>query len=685
MTAARSLSVGYALISCCSCQDNAVLEPQDGSPAIADELFRELADCRQRGIEGLDRQEHNMQPVRAPQLERLAQEYSSATGLLLHGRVARIKYLLRRALESYTHNGNEGDAKLISDLFFGDAVDTVRRSAGELLDLARSTGDSESRFRERRGTAFRGFAGFLVQFVAAAAPPPASHQDSRRAASSRADQSAEDRPAGAGGRTWVSSPLAAVLRFSLEDPETGKLTIDEHMRLIAQNGACWWGWFRAAHDSDHSQALAERLGNSNCEVALWERSEGLCYIARCESVAIGSGIDIPTPDPGLTPAYYGSTLRPAWLQLTAINPAGDRELAERFGDMPTTKATIYWSPEPAREPIVIPARGRSILHLAGLRFGSYHRWATSLSPRRTQITTEEAIDRVLALHHIDAGAIGAVIICGNFVSGEPTQAAYQETLAFVDGLCEQLPSVRRESIVVVPGADDFARPGDRALAAQALYRQFHRNLYGGEREPDLTRLRCYEFADFRLNVLPANSVKMLGTDERDEGMFGQGYDAQLHAMMQDYRRSRAAGRRVINVVAAHHHLIPTLVKLPETATLASVRERLMPGIHDARDLLARLAANRVRLFLHGHLHQPDFIFVSSDDGWQTAVCSAGTAGAAEWWLRTKYRSHHENSIALYDVEDACITGRMISFGEDFHRSSPVKHFRIADQPVQSAE
>lgn len=659
-------------------------ELQDETPSSSG-LAAELADCRQRGIEGLDRDSHNQHPVPAAHLERLAQVYSSVTGIVLYGRIQQIKYLLRRALESYSQNGNEGDARLISDLFFGDAVDSVRRSAGELLDLARRKwGDTESRFRERRVAAFRAFAAFLIQFVAAAESQPDAAGQQRAATLDRGWPGTYGRPSD-DGRTWSSSPLEAVLRFSLDDPGgTGRLTIEEHQQIIAQEGSCWWGWFRAAHDSDHSASIAQRLGNSSCEIALWERSEGLCYVARCEEAVVGRGADVPSPQPNLTPAYYRSKSLRAWLRLTAISKAEDRdEIAERFGDIPTAKATIYWSPEPAREPIVIPAQGRAILHLAGLRFGRNHRWSTSLASRG-RMTTEEAVTEVLAQHDIDIDTIGMVIICGNIVSDIPTESAFQEALAFVDGLCEQLPSVQRDHIVAVPGADDFARPGDRERKSQALYREFHRQLYGGP-EQDMTHLRRYEFPGFRVNVLPANSVKMLGEGERDEGFFGQGYDSQLRTMRQDYLRAQKAGERVINVVAAHHHLIPTLVKLPERAAQASVRERLLPGIHDARDLLVKLAAGRVRLFLHGHLHQPDLIYISSDDGWQTAVCSSGTVGAADWWLRTKYRTNHDNAIALYDVEDAAISARMFAFSEDFSRPGPAKHFRMADHPTRIAE
>jgi hypothetical protein len=288
------------------------------------------------------------------------------------------------------------------------------------------------------------------------------------------------------------------------------------------------------------------------------------------------------------------------------------------------------------------------------------------------MTAGEAVIRTLLLRQIDLASIGVVVICGNFCSESPTRESYEEALSFIDGLCEQLPNIARGSVVIVPGADDFARPGDRERAVQMLYREFYQALYGSS-ELDIARMRRYLFEDFLVNVLPANSVQMLGEDQRDEGVFGQGYDAQLNFMLRDF----SSGERdlVVNVVAVHHHLVPATPRLPTNVPQESVSSRLMPGIHDARDVFAKLRAHRISLFLHGHLHEAEVFILSSDDGWQTAVCGAGTAGAAGWWLRSKYRDNHANSVALYNVRNRKILGKMFIFDED-PRAAMVRHFDI---------
>ena len=673
----------YVLSSTSLCQDNGVPDVNN-ERALADELSR----CRQRGIEGLDRVTHNTQRVESRLLDSLAQRYSAVTAPRLRDRIPRIKHLLRSALASYEEDGNTDDAQLLWDLFFGDAPDKVRRSAGELLDDAQRKWQepNDARFRERRRAAYNAFASYLLDFVTASDDRVVTDANPVGADTQRSEIGSERvvaenyRPLFIDGRTLRTSKIEAVLRFALQNPGGEELTIVEHQRIIDEKGACWWGWFKAAHDDDHAPQIAQRLGGG-CEVALWNRREGICYVARCEEVRVAHGTGMPSPDPSLTPAYYRSSRWPAWLKLTAISDSTIRDLVQRFGDLPATRPTIFWSPEPALEPIVIEAHGRAILHLSGLRFGRYHRWSTAAVRRSGLPTAQGAIDTVLEMHDIDPGSIGVVVICGNFVSEEPNEPAYDEALAFIEGLCAELPNVQPANVTIVPGADDFARPDDQAKSSQTLYRQFHKRLYG-EEGLHISQLRRYAFTNFHINVLPVNTVNLLDLSERDEGMFGQGYDGQLNVMLRDQRRSGAARRRVINVVAAHHHLIPTLVKLPLAAEDVSIKGRQSPGIHDAREVLEKLAANRVRLFLHGHLHEPEFLIISSPDGWLTAVCGAGTAGAAEDWLRTKYRSNYENTIAIYDIEEHHVRGRAFSLAP--YQARAMKEFRIPDQfPDQS--
>jgi hypothetical protein len=128
-------------------------------------ISAELASCRKRGIERIDVHTHNQAPVPTSQLERLASEYLTATGRRVQGRIAQIKYLLRDAIGAFE---DEADAVLVKALFFGDSQNKVTKSAGELLDIARSKSgfSNEARFRQARHDAFDNFAEFIPRFVA---------------------------------------------------------------------------------------------------------------------------------------------------------------------------------------------------------------------------------------------------------------------------------------------------------------------------------------------------------------------------------------------------------------------------------------------------------------------------------------------------------------------------------------
>lgn len=132
-----------------------------------DRIAGDLADCRQRGLDWLDRKTSNQQPVPAEALQQLAAEYVRARQLVAAGRIAQIKILLRDGIEELAHQGDSADAGLLRDLYFGDPGDGAIRPPGVLLKVARErAGDTtEARFRERRTNVIRSFAHFLITFA----------------------------------------------------------------------------------------------------------------------------------------------------------------------------------------------------------------------------------------------------------------------------------------------------------------------------------------------------------------------------------------------------------------------------------------------------------------------------------------------------------------------------------------
>jgi hypothetical protein len=136
-----------------------------GSALVA-VISKELDSVRKRGIERLDVSSHNQQPVQVPELDKLAASYARAKHSLIRDRIPRLKYLLRDAVKAFGAEGGT-DAQLVAALFFGDSLDRVTKTAGELLDIAqRKSGyDNAVRFRQARHAVFDRFAEFLPRFV----------------------------------------------------------------------------------------------------------------------------------------------------------------------------------------------------------------------------------------------------------------------------------------------------------------------------------------------------------------------------------------------------------------------------------------------------------------------------------------------------------------------------------------
>jgi hypothetical protein len=130
------------------------------------DVAEDLAECRQRGLDWLDRDTPQQRPIRAVSLQALAADYVAARNLLASARIAQIKVLLADAITELASQGGASDANLLRELFFGSSFEGTIPSPGELLQMARKkAGESEARFRDRRTALLRSFAQFLIQFV----------------------------------------------------------------------------------------------------------------------------------------------------------------------------------------------------------------------------------------------------------------------------------------------------------------------------------------------------------------------------------------------------------------------------------------------------------------------------------------------------------------------------------------
>ncbi len=141
------------------------------------DIADDLGECRQRGLDWLDRTTSTQRRIQAASLEQLAADYAEAQGLLVPGRIRQIKRLLEDGIAELRSQGQTGDATLLLDLFFGNSPDGPIPPPGVLLDSARKkAGETEARFRERRSALMRSFAQFLTTYVESVSRTPSASQ-----------------------------------------------------------------------------------------------------------------------------------------------------------------------------------------------------------------------------------------------------------------------------------------------------------------------------------------------------------------------------------------------------------------------------------------------------------------------------------------------------------------------------
>lgn len=136
-------------------------------PALVAQLANEMIRCRQRGLDGIDKDARNQSRIEAAELEHLAHQFCQAKGFELHGRIAQITRLLRDGLDAYIQRGYETDGTLIKELFFGDdTTGALAKNAGQLRDNAlKRRGQTEQWFNSRRRDLFQSLATFLIVFA----------------------------------------------------------------------------------------------------------------------------------------------------------------------------------------------------------------------------------------------------------------------------------------------------------------------------------------------------------------------------------------------------------------------------------------------------------------------------------------------------------------------------------------
>nr|WP_236518594.1 metallophosphoesterase [Sandaracinus amylolyticus] len=384
----------------------------------------------------------------------------------------------------------------------------------------------------------------------------------------------------------------------------------EHRKLIDNQGAVWWGWWRKNFEPEHT-GLFERLENGGSgRILIVDRATSRAFRARFLQVRTSSS----TVDDVRVPAYYRSQKDrvAAWFLLASIEDTPfDRELGERLGE--TTLLPLDVSEASATPSTRVSLRPRSlgrshILHLSDLHFGADYaflpRGETSGIGDLRRTLTNCIVEDLSRLNR--RNDIGLVIVTGDFTTrGDWTDKTRGQILSEMADLLNAL-GLQKEDLIALPGNHDIVRYRDGAtvdVAKMAVssqtdsqhereFRMFLQLLTGRDIQNPLNYSQTSILSGIAVTVCALNSCSITSTQWTEYGYVGTG---GLDALSVDPPHATDIVA-TLKIMALHHHLLPV-------AAVEAPRANGVSLTLNAVELLDKALETGVQLVIHGHQHQ----------------------------------------------------------------------------------
>ena len=452
----------------------------------------------------------------------------------------------------------------------------------------------------------------------------------------------------------------ADLLFLLRYRDLIASTLEEHRKIIAEHGYCWWGWWRRPTEGERTDfwgplqaELASHPGG--VPIGLFDSGHGKVTSAQVAGL-LPPGLPLPEAEWDRVPGYYRrSPFSAAWIKLTSIEgadvpdflknysyleapplPGFGPELLKRFASkriqdwnelrsMDTTLWRIRRAQQSdRREPLYVAVQrlhlavsrqirelnGNVILHITDPHFASgtfrhKHVWRQEgeTSYGQTRQSLADAIAQALGEKASEVGGI----VCTGDLTFTNTASEFREASAFLNHLCGVL-NVDRDCVVVIPGNHDVKWTHDEAYSDDAPvsvapeeategYRGFHRNFYGHEPEPELCMGRRYQLpCGLTLEIGALNSNAL---EQGKNFLAGMGRTEEgAFAKVENELGWQCPDSLALRLLAIHHHLA-----LVEDLEWEGGYYRGFGLAIDAPRVLRLAAKANVQLVLHGHKHR----------------------------------------------------------------------------------
>lgn len=468
-------------------------------------------------------------------------------------------------------------------------------------------------------------------------------------------------------------------------------SIEEHQKVIEEstNKRVLWGWWKKeteAFPDPYLSDLKEELDNSNpgCYKYIYLVNSGTKKFYRANLYKI-----YYTPDKGLInareiagakcPTYYVETVLPAWFEIGNLEEVKPKDLENYVfstcnhayaGDH--TRSAI--SPSLIGQPIdttdytflkdnvslwfickedelsprfikVFPnlcnrsyiTRGKYILHLSDVHFGSTHTFAIPNAKNGFvgKQTLLGSLERDLKAQKIDPHQIALIVISGDLTcAANPHE--FDEALKFIQEAGRTF-GLGAGQIICVPGNHDIEWIDQNGVLdenAELNYRNFSKNLYGCDATPSLLRINEFVIDGKKVAVIGLNSCRIESKENAGIGYVGT---EQLQAVRDFIEQNSDLD---YSIAVLHHHLLPV-----NYTELYSTSKKEVSLLLDSEAIMQGLISCGVNTVLHGHQHQPYFSKISrfipkgvagTEDGLdgELNIIGGGSAGVSQGELNS---------------------------------------------------
>jgi hypothetical protein len=463
-------------------------------------------------------------------------------------------------------------------------------------------------------------------------------------------------------------------------------TIRLHAEIRREKGYVWWGWWSKGGETVPLEVFSSlaKIARSDggLELFLFDSGQTRLHRARCTEIHWERTAErAPSPEIEATPEYYREQRYLTWFRLSEVDeePVEDacsllQGLAyvrvDGFFTSNASKYTPFYGKRIA-SPGELRQQDRSIWFVRDGRVGDRAHEIELLGSRQVEPAhfpegyVQTMSTRLLWVSDLHFGkhafpldstptgeslairitqALSSADLGGVLVSGDLTWQAepgeYAQARSFLEGVAS-FARLENYQIAVCPGNHDVrfsidpAAKGEEVTyasdAARGAYSDFYRDLFYQSPNEYLSCGRRFLLGGaVPVEIVSLNSSLL----EQSPGLFqGHGFvgDPQLRNAAERMGWSASQTLVPFRILMVHHHLLPvTYRESPREGSLYSV-------VLDAEALSRWIVEHRIRLVLHGHMHDPFHACVSrhlsfdrlAETGMHSFhVCGLGSTGVA---------------------------------------------------------